>query len=49
MKRKTVDLADIFIAATTLAHNIPFATINRKHFENIDGLKFAPLKYPDID
>jgi predicted nucleic acid-binding protein len=49
MKRKTVDLADILIAATTLAHDIHFATINQKHFENIDGLKFAPLKYPDID
>lgn len=36
--RKQIDLADLFIAATVVTHNLPFATLNRKHFERIDGL-----------
>jgi tRNA(fMet)-specific endonuclease VapC len=44
MKRKLIEFADILIAATTLANDIPFATINWKHFENIDNLKFVPIK-----
>jgi len=30
---------DIFIAATAMANGLPVATLNRKHFEQIDGLK----------
>jgi|GEM_PF-1098640 len=30
---------DILIAATALAHNAILATTNRRHFENIEGLK----------
>ena len=37
-KRKQIDLADLFIAATAIANNLPFATLNRKHFERIDSL-----------
>ena len=37
-KRKQIDLADLFIAATSLANNLPFATLNRKYFERIDGI-----------
>ncbi|HRO43530.1 MAG TPA: type II toxin-antitoxin system VapC family toxin [Flavipsychrobacter sp.] len=37
-KRKQIDLADLFIAATAITHNLPFATLNRKHFERIDTL-----------
>ena len=37
-KRKLIDTADLFIAATALANNLPFATLNRKHFDRIDGL-----------
>ncbi len=37
-KRKQIDLADLFISATALANNLPFATLNRKHFERINGL-----------
>ena len=37
-KRKQIDLADLFIAATALANNLPFATLNRKHFDRIDSL-----------
>lgn len=28
-KRKQIDLADLFIAATAIANNLPFATLNR--------------------
>ena len=37
-KRKQIDLADLFIAATAIAHNSPIATLNRKHFDRIDEL-----------
>ena len=38
-KRKQIDLADLFIAATAVAHNLSLVTLNRKHFERIDTLK----------
>jgi tRNA(fMet)-specific endonuclease VapC len=38
-KRKQIDLADLFIAATAITHNLPLATLNKKHFERIDGLQ----------
>lgn len=38
-KRKQIDLADLFIAATAISNGFPFATLNRKHFERIDQLK----------
>lgn len=37
-KRKQIDLADLFIAATAITNNLPFATLNRKHFERIETL-----------
>ena len=37
-KRKQIDLADLFIAATAAANNFPLATLNRKHFERIESL-----------
>ena len=37
-KRKQIDLADLFIAATANANNLPIATLNRKHFDRIDAL-----------
>ena len=36
--RKQIDLADLFIAATAVAHNYSLATLNRKHFDRIDSL-----------
>jgi len=36
---KIIDLADILIGATALAHNIPIATLNEKHFSRINGLE----------
>lgn len=38
-KRKQIDIADLFIAATAIAYNLPFSTLNRKHFERIDELR----------
>jgi predicted nucleic acid-binding protein len=37
-KRKQIDLADLFIAATALSNNLPLSTLNRKHFDRIEGL-----------
>ncbi|MBO9618779.1 MAG: type II toxin-antitoxin system VapC family toxin [Niabella sp.] len=37
-KRKLIDIADLFIAATALANNLPLATLNKKHFDRIDNL-----------
>jgi predicted nucleic acid-binding protein len=37
-KRKQIDLADLFIAATAIAYNLPLATLNRRHFDRIDSL-----------
>jgi len=36
---KTIDIADLFIAATALSNNLPIATLNRKHFDLIDNLE----------
>jgi len=36
--RKTIDKADLFIAATAIANNLPLDTLNRKHFEKIERL-----------
>lgn len=38
-KRKQIDLADLFIAATAVAYNFPLATLNKKHFDRIDTLQ----------
>ena len=38
-KRKQIDLADLFIAATAITNNLPLATLNKKHFDRIDTLK----------
>ena len=40
-KRKQIEMADLFIAATSIAYNLPFATLNRKHFERIGGLNIV--------
>ncbi len=33
-----IEFRDIFIAATCLVHDLPIKTINKKHFERIEGL-----------
>ncbi len=40
-KRKQIDLADLFIAATAVAHNLPLATLNKKHFDRVDTLRLV--------
>ena len=40
-KRKQIDLADLFIAATAITNNLSFATLNRKHFDRINGLNIV--------
>lgn len=37
--RKSIDKADLFIAATAIAHDLHFDTLNQKHFEHIENLK----------
>jgi predicted nucleic acid-binding protein len=34
-----IEFRDIFIAATCLTFNLPIATLNKKHFKRIEGLK----------
>ncbi|GHV72524.1 PIN domain nuclease [Bacteroidia bacterium] len=38
-KNRMIDIPDILIAGTVLKNEILFATLNRKHFERIDGLR----------
>ena len=38
-KNRLIDMEDMMIAATALTLKIPLATLNRKHFERIEGLK----------
>lgn len=37
-KRKSIETANLFIAATAVANNLAFDTLNRKHFEQIEQL-----------
>lgn len=38
IKRKQIDLADLFIAAIALSNSLPVATLNKKHFTRIESL-----------
>jgi len=38
-ENKLIDIGDILIAATAIANDLPLATLNRKHFERIRGLR----------
>lgn len=38
-KNKRIDLPDLLIAATAVAHELPLATLNKRHFERISVLK----------
>lgn len=40
-KRKQLDIADLFIAATAATNNLPIATLNKKHFERVDNITLA--------
>jgi predicted nucleic acid-binding protein len=38
LKNKLIEIPDILIAGTVMKNNLLFATLNRKHFERIEGL-----------
>lgn len=37
--RNQIAIADLFIASTALTHDLPIATLNKKHFERISKLE----------
>lgn len=37
-KRKQIAIPDLFIAATAITNNLPFATLNKKHFDSVERL-----------
>ena len=37
-QNKLIEFRDIFIAATAISTQLPLKTLNRKHFERVDGL-----------
>ena len=41
LRQKNIRLesCDVFIAATAIAHGLPVATLNHKHFEQIEGVE----------
>jgi len=42
-KRKQIDFADLLIASTAIANDLPLATLNIKHFERIENLQLVSL------
>ncbi len=40
---KLIDIPDIIIAATALAHNLSIATLNKKHFSRIQHLHILDI------
>lgn len=40
-KNQLIDFRDLFIGGTCLKFNLPLLTINKKHFERIEGLSLA--------
>ena len=40
-KGSNIEIRDLFIAAVVVSNNCVLATLNRKDFENIEGLKFV--------
>ncbi len=37
-RNKLIEFRDIFIAATCIVNELPIVTLNKKHFQRIDGL-----------
>lgn len=42
-ERKQIDIPDLFIAATALTNRLPIATLNTKHFEQIQGIELTSM------
>lgn len=43
-KNKQIEIADLFIAATAVAHQLKIATLNIKHFDRVENLEIVNLK-----
>ena len=41
LSNQMIEFRDIFIAATCIVNELPIATLNKKHFKRIEGLKIA--------
>ena len=39
-ENKLIEFRDIFIASCAISKKLPLVTLNKKHFERIDGIKF---------
>jgi predicted nucleic acid-binding protein len=35
----SIGMADLFIASTAIIHDLPLVTLNRKHFQRVEGLR----------
>lgn len=42
-QQKPIELRDILIAATAVVNDLPIMTLNRAHYELIEGLKIAKI------
>lgn len=42
-KNQQVDVRDLFIASIAIANNLPFVTLNEKHFNHFSSLKIAEI------
>lgn len=39
-----IDFRDLAIASIAMYHNFPLATLNEKHFKEVDGLRLITQK-----
>jgi len=42
-RRRSIELKDLFVAATAREHGLPLLTANPAHFQDIGGLKLASV------
>ena len=42
-KNQQVDVRDLFIASIAIANDLPFVTLNEKHFNHLSSLKIAEI------
>lgn len=42
-QQKPIELRDILIAATAVVNDLPIMTLNRAHYEQIEGLKIVKI------
>ena len=40
-KRNQINLADLFIASIAVSNGLPLGTLNKKHFERVEGLELV--------